>query len=278
MEKKVSIMADQDVSIKPFLKWAGGKRWIVNSHPDLLPKNYNTYIEPFLGGGAVFFHLRPKCAILGDSNTELIECYSTLKKSYKLVIHYLKYHNKMHSVEYYYKVRASAPSSLAARAARFIYLNRTCWNGLYRVNLAGVFNVPKGTKSSVIFSDDRFDCVSDLLQNATLVSSDFEPLIDLAEKGDFVFADPPYTIQHNNNSFIKYNEKLFSWADQKRLSLALKRAAEREAIIVSTNANHSTVRELYKDKFRVVVVSRNSIISSKSSSRKKYEELLILSE
>ncbi len=264
--------------LKPFLKWAGGKRWLISQHSDLLPKSFNRYIEPFLGSAAVFFHLRPKRAILGDYNTELIDTYKAIKENWRLVYRYLREHRNRHSREYYYKVRSFNPVSPASRAARFVYLNRTCWNGLYRVNLAGAFNVPIGTKSSVIFEDDRFDQVSEALQNVSLVSSDFETLIDMAEEGDFVFADPPYTVQHNNNSFIKYNEKLFSWADQERLSRALKRASERRSMIVSTNANHNCIRGLYERTFETLVVSRNSLISSKACSRTKFEELIMLTE
>ena len=264
--------------VKPFLKWAGGKRWLVSQHSDLLPKSFNRYIEPFLGSGAVFFHLCPKLAILGDYNAELIDTYKAIKENWRLVYRYLRGHRSRHSREYYYKARSFRPVSLASRAARFIYLNRTSWNGLYRVNLAGSFNVPIGTKSSVIFEGDRFDLISAALQNANLVPADFETLINIAEEGDLIFADPPYTVQHNNNSFIKYNEKLFSWADQERLSRALKRAKERRAIIVSTNANHNCIRDLYESTFETLVVSRNSLISSKVCSRTKFEELIILTE
>ena len=139
---------------KPFLKWAGGKRWFVTNHSDLLPQSFNRYIEPFLGSGAVFFHLQPQNALLGDSNKELVDTYRAIKSEWKLVYRYLRAHHTKHSKEYYYQIRKSRPISSASKAARFIYLNRTCWNGLYRVNLSGVFNVPIGTKSTVVFADD----------------------------------------------------------------------------------------------------------------------------
>jgi DNA adenine methylase len=199
--------------VKPFLKWAGGKRWFVHRYSHLFPEKFNNYIEPFLGSGAAYFHICPKKAILGDANSDLINTYIAIQQDWRLVYRYLKTHHANHSSEYYYQVRAKRLRSPFSRAAQFIYLNRTCWNGLYRVNLQGVFNVPIGTKSSVIFENDRFDLVSKNLENATLKIADFEDLIDLAGDGDFVFADPPYTVRHNHNAFIKYNEDLFSWFD-----------------------------------------------------------------
>ena len=266
------------MSIKPFLKWAGGKRWFVANYADLLPKRFNRYIEPFLGSGAVFFHLRPERALLGDSNKELIETYHAIKEEWLLVHRYLRAHHSKHCKDYYYKIRNSKKWSPSSKAARFIYLNRTCWNGLYRVNLAGVFNVPIGTRSSVVFEDDDFEKVSEALQNAELYASDFEKLVDMAVEGDLVFVDPPYTVRHNHNAFIKYNEKLFSWADQERLFNALNRAKDRGAKIVGTNAYHQCVRDLYEGHFSTLSARRSSSISSKIETRKKYEELVLYTE
>ncbi|MDD2467313.1 MAG: Dam family site-specific DNA-(adenine-N6)-methyltransferase [Desulfobulbus sp.] len=266
------------IKTKPFLKWAGGKRWFVTNHSDLFPQNFNRYIEPFLGSGAVFFHLQPHNAFLGDSNKELIDTYRAIQREWKLVYRYLRAHHTKHSKEYYYQIRTSQPISPAAKAARFIYLNRTCWNGLYRVNLSGVFNVPIGTKSTVVFADDNFQQVSKLLCSATLYHCDFEQLIDLAEENDLVFVDPPYTVRHNHNAFIKYNEKLFSWADQERLFASLNRARQRGVQIVATNAYHQCVRDLYDASFSIFAVKRNSSISSKIETRSQFNELVIYTE
>ena len=263
---------------KPFLKWAGGKRWFVHRYSHLFPTEFDRYIEPFLGSGAAFFHLVPRRAILGDTNADLINTYLAIQQNWQLVYRYLREHHSKHSPDYYYQIREKQFRSSFARAAQFIYLNRTCWNGLYRVNLQGVFNVPIGTKSSVVFEDDRFDLIAEKLQGATLIVADFEDLIDAAGEGDFVFVDPPYTVRHNHNGFIKYNEKLFSWFDQIRLVQALKRAKNRGALILGTNAYHQSVRNLYKTDFDTICVSRNSSISSKASTRSKFEELVILPE
>lgn len=265
-------------NVNPFLKWAGGKRWFVQRYAHLVPQQFDRYFEPFLGSGALFFHVSPTKAILGDTNAQLIGTYQAIKENWQLVYRYLRDHHRSHSADYYYQIRAKSLTSSFSRAAQFIYLNRTCWNGLYRVNRLGEFNVPIGTKSSVIFDDDRFDRVSELLQGASLVPCDFEDLIDQTGKDDFVFVDPPYTVRHNHNAFIKYNEKLFSWYDQERLFYALKRAKNRGAMILGTNAYHQSVRDLYEGSFDTMCVSRNSPISSKPETRKNFEELVIYSE
>ena len=171
-----------DMDIKPFLKWVGGKRWFIQNHANLLPKKYNRYIEPFLGSGAIFFHVKPQNAMLGDINQDLINTYNAIKKNWKLVFHYLKAHNKAHNKKYYYEIRDKIPNSTFAKAARFIYLNRTCWNGLYRVNKDGFFNVPIGGRASVIFQNESFEKVSIILKKAKLYSKDFQFLIDKAKR------------------------------------------------------------------------------------------------
>jgi len=207
----------------------------------------------------VFFSLQPSQSILSDINSDLIETYQAIKDRPEIVEHYLRIHHKKHSKEYYYHVRDSMLRSRFSRAAKFIYLNRTCWNGLYRVNLKGKFNVPIGTKTKVIMESDDFQKISDLLNNAEIKVSDFEKTIDMAKAGDLVFVDPPYTIKHNNNNFIKYNECLFSWEDQIRLREALCRAKCRGANILITNANHHCIKELYLDEFQIDVIPRSEV-------------------
>jgi DNA adenine methylase len=260
---------------QPFLKWAGGKRWLVARYSSLFPSTYNRYIEPFLGGAAIFFNLQPHLAILSDKNKELIDCYMAIKTDWQLVREELAKHHSAHNKDYYYKIRTHRPTNLYQQAARFIYLNRTCWNGLYRVNLNGQFNVPIGTKSAVITESDNFLALSEVLANAEIFASDFEPVIDKAQKDDFLFIDPPYTIEHNLNGFIKYNEHLFSWDDQVRLRDSLICAKKRGAHIIVTNANHESVRVLYEADFELQIVSRHSVIAAAASKRKKCEELII---
>lgn len=269
---------EENISLSPFLKWAGGKRWFVQKHADLFPKTYNRYIEPFLGGGSVFFHLQPTQSILGDTNPDVIAAYHSIKQDWKALMRSLRYHDRNHSDEHYYSVRGRNPSKTISRASRMLYLNRTCFNGIYRVNHRGEFNVPRGTKDTVIMETDKFDEISRLLKGTDIRLADFEVLVDEAGSGDFVFADPPYTVRHNLNGFVKYNEKLFSWQDQERLVAALIRARDRGVQVLSTNANHSSVRELYRDKgFRLITTSHFSSISASAENRKQFEELIVLS-
>lgn len=264
--------------VLPFLKWPGGKRWFATNHRSMLPSRFNTYLEPFLGSGSVFFALRPKTAILSDANEELINVYHAVRHWPAAVLKRLQQHASSHSDNYYYEIRADIPTRVIDRAARTIYLNRTCFNGIYRVNLDGIFNVPRGTKDSVILETDDFAEVARVLRAAEILVSDFEAIIDRARRGDLVFADPPYTVRHNTNGFIKYNEKLFSWNDQERLAAALARARNRGAHIIATNANHESVRDLYEDYgFNHCSVSRFSSISATGDRRKQYEELVISS-
>jgi len=259
----------------PFLKWAGGKRWLASAHGNLLPDNYNRYYEVFLGSGAVFFSVRPAQATLSDINEELIECYSVLRDEWQNVVERLHHHHLHHSKDYYYEVRDSKPKLLANRAARFIYLNRTCWNGLYRVNLKGKFNVPVGTKTNVLLETDNFEELSALLKKTELLAADFEGVIDKACSGDFIFADPPYTVRHNLNGFVKYNEKIFRWEDQVRLRDCLVRARNRGCLILLTNASHPSIVDLYENDFELIPLSRSSVIAADSKNRGMYEELVI---
>lgn len=263
--------------ITPFLKWAGGKRWLADHVLDLIPANFSTYYEPFLGSGAIYFSLQPEAAVLSDLNEDLINAYASIRDCGEKVTIALRQHHHQHSKDYYYEVRARRLRAQHTRAAQFIYLNRTCWNGLYRVNLAGIFNVPIGTKTKVILDTDNFPGTAELLNHAELHCRDFEETIDLAGKDDVIFADPPYTIHHNHNGFIKYNENIFSWQDQIRLRDALVRAKARGAKIIMTNANHESVRALYNKGFSLTPLSRMSVIAGSSKARKTYEELLIVS-
>lgn len=270
----MELVSDQDKKLLPFLKWAGGKRWLVKNAPDLVPEFSGTYYEPFLGSGAMFFHVSPSRSILSDQNVELINAYCAIKRDWRAVVDVLKAHHRNHSKEYYYKVRGASPVKPHTRAARFIYLNRTCWNGLYRVNRDGYFNVPVGTKKNVILDSDDFEAVSHALRNTELLHGDFENTLNCAGKGDFVFVDPPYTVKHNNNGFIKYNENLFSWDDQVRLKRAIDRAVVRGALVLVSNADHDSVRDLYSE-YRQISMDRMSILSGKPEFRGQYAELIV---
>lgn len=263
----------------PFLKWPGGKRWFVCKQTNLMPETFGTYIEPFLGAGSVYFHLQPKRALLGDINAHLVNTYRAIKEDWETVRNSLRYRQRRHHQDadgYYYWLRDRVPSHPAQQASRLIYLNRTCFNGIYRVNRQGHFNVPRGTKDKIVIETDNFEGMARLLGGAELFVMDFQALVDRAEAGDFVFCDPPYTVRHNYNGFRKYNEIIFSWADQERLAASLLRAAQRGVKVLCTNANHQSVRDLYADDaFDLQSVSRYSSISAINSSRRNFEELII---
>lgn len=259
----------------PFLKWAGGKRWLFAAGlASRLPPHVR-YIEPFLGGGAGFFALAPSRALLSDINPEVVNVYEVVRDYPDQLRELLSRKHGAHSREHYYLERANRPADPVERAARTLYLNRTCWNGLYRLNKKGEFNVPIGTKSSVLLDTDDFEGASDRLRLAEIVCSDFEEIIDRAGPGDLIFADPPYTVKHNMNGFIKYNERLFAWDDQVRLRDALTRAVQRGARAVITNAHHASVLDLYAELGVHEIVERSSVISGSSRGRSETTELVI---
>ena len=271
-------MAEPQPILVPFLKWAGGKRWLTSSHNRLFPPKFERYVEPFLGSGAVFFHLRPKSAILADRNAELLNVYNEIRCNWHKVNRALRRHQRNHSEHYYYLERSRVRRASHERAAQLIYLNRTCWNGLYRVNLEGKFNVPIGTKSSVLLGTDDFEQAAFLLSRATLKVSDFEPILDGVEKNDFVFVDPPYVTRHNFNGFIKYNETIFTWDDQIRLATAVGRAACRGALILLTNADHPSIKALYEGfstTHRIHSLKRSSVLAASANQRGVVTEMAV---
>jgi DNA adenine methylase len=262
--------------MKPFLKWAGGKRWLTAKYPQLFSIPFRRYVEPFVGSGAVLFHLEPKRSLISDKNAALMNLYSCLKEDSERVEDLLAQHAEFHSDKYYYEARAKRYRGQFERAAQFLYLNRTCWNGLYRENLRGEFNVPRGTKDTVIFDEDDFGAVARVLEGAEICAADFAEVIAKTGEGDFVFVDPPYTVKHNKNNFIKYNEHIFSWSDQIRLAESLRVKASSGASFLVTNAAHKSVINLYKDFAKTVTVSRASVLSGKSEARGKTDEVLSL--
>lgn len=262
--------------VEPILKWPGGKRWAVPILHEFLPPVYDKYIEPFFGAGALFFSIKPENAILSDINADLINFYKVLREDGASLTRFLRAHQEKHSKEYYYKIRSTSFDSNVESAARFLYLNRTCWNGLYRVNRKGEFNVPIGTKSTVISEFDNFSLLSEILSSSNIMCSDFERVVAKANYNDFVFVDPPYTVAHNQNNFIKYNRDLFSWADQIRLFDSLQKALQRGARVIITNADHPEVIKLFSKLGRYIQLSRHSVLSGKSSGRKNTTEALFL--
>jgi DNA adenine methylase len=260
----------REVHCPPLLKWPGGKRHLLGSILPLVPRNFNRYFEPFFGGGALFFALGPKRAYLSDKNSELIHVYSQVRDRPEAVIRTLR--TLRNTEDEYYKIRSSIPKSDAGRAARLIYLTTLAFNGIYRVNLNGQFNVPYGYKTHLQTCDaERIRMSSRLLKRAIVRDQDFEQALSGAGKGDLVYLDPPYTVAHGNNGFIKYNAKIFSWEDQMRLARVAKEVAAKGCTVIVSNADHSSIRSLYSG-FATTTLERNSIIAASSTFRSRITE------
>ena len=233
---------------------------------------FNRYFEPFLGGGAMFFALEPANATLSDLNGELISCYKQIRDAPEEVIGHLG--KLVNSESDYYRIRNSYPLSEAERAARMIYLTTLSFNGIYRQNKFGVFNVPYGYKTHVNPCDaDRIRSVSRLLATATLLVDDFGDVLSRANRGDFIYLDPPYTVAHENNGFIKYNAKIFSWEDQVRLAELAKDLNDKGCHLIISNANHESIKDLYSC-FTLEIINRTSVIAASGNDRRLITECI----
>ena len=256
------------------MRWAGGKRWFVKYLNFIAPTiKYKNYHEPFVGSGVLFFHLKPNYSVyLSDLNSDLIETYLAIKEEVEKVIGELK--KFKNTEEDYYKIRACKYLSEYKRAARFIYLNQTSFNGIYRVNLNGEYNVPFGYRKKEFYDPENLRAVSAFLQKATIKARDFEKCLIDIKKHDLVFLDPPYTVTHNNNGFFKYNKKLFSLEDQYRLSKMIDLIKEKEAYYILTNSAHKKVESIFDKGDSKIKLSRASLIGGINAKRGQYEELV----
>jgi DNA adenine methylase len=259
---------------KPFLRWAGGKSWLIKYFSDLFPAlKYANYHEPFLGGAALFFFLeQQQVSYLSDLNAELIDTYVAVKEDVEKVISELKKFSNCR--EDYYKIRDSKFRNDFKNAAKFIYLNQTSFNGIYRVNLKGVYNVPYGFRKKNFFEPENLRIVSLKLKQSIIQNSDFNIVKSNLKKGDLVFLDPPYTVTHNNNGFIKYNQKLFSLEDQYRLSSLIDYIEKRKAFYILTNAAHSKVEEIFEKGHKKIILKRASLIGGINSKRGYFSEVI----
>lgn len=258
---------------KPFLRWAGGKIWLTKYLDNIIGNHtFNGYHEPFLGGASVFFHLMPKENVfLSDLNEELINTYIAVKQAPNEVIYYMK--NYTNDKDAYYEVREKKPSNSIEAAARFIYLNQTSFNGIYRVNKKGVYNVPYGYRNKNFIEEDKILTASKLLQTVNLYVGDFDNVENHIKKGDLVFLDPPYTVSHNQNGFIKYNQKLFSLEDQFRLKKLIDYIKEVEAYYILTNAAHETIYNIfYSERDRFIELNRANLIGGEKAQRGQIQE------
>lgn len=256
-----------------FLRWAGGKRWLVKQMLELTASlQINNYHEPFLGGGAVFFGLNPlNSSYLSDINPELVNAYIQVRDNPDLVIDtIMRYEN---TEEDYYRVRSLRTDNPSQRAGNFIFLNQTSFNGIYRVNKNGVYNVPYGNRKKWHFSPEIIREASLRLKKTTINCFDFENSLSLIRENDFVFLDPPYAVPKNEGGFLKYNAKLFSINDQERLARFVDVIEKKHAFYVLTNAAHPQIESLFK-KNNLRVVRRPNLVGGKNAVRNVIEEYM----
>jgi DNA adenine methylase len=261
--------------VRPFLRWAGGKSWLAERIKGVAPLGLKTYYEPFLGSGAVFFALAPSRAVLSDLNPELVNAFRMVQREPEDLIARLE--GFTGGEKEYKEVRASSPRAQIERAARFLYLNRTCWNGLYRVNADGGFNVPYGWGDRPLFFDrTTIRQASKALARTSIRRLSFIAALKDVRQGDMVFADPPYARFRHRRGFLSYNNRLFDWEEQEKLAEALERVAEVGAHFLLTEPDIPSIRRLYSSNGMIcTAVSHSSIIAADPSRRGRSRELLI---
>ena len=269
---------------KPFVKWAGGKRQIIDKLKQYVPDEYNTYYEPFIGGGALLFELAPKNAVINDSNEELMNVYKCLcdEEKFKKMCSLLNHYETEHSEDFYYEIRNKDKNkntynrlSDYTKAARTIYLNKACFNGLYRVNKKNEFNVPFGKKTKVnTYEGSNLITVSNYLtmNNIKILSVDFEEAVKDVKEKDFVYFDPPYDSE--TSTFNSYTEEGFNRNEQIRLAKVFKELDRKGAFVMLSNHNTSLINDLYKE-YNIHLIEAKRNINSNGKKRGKVEEVII---
>lgn len=270
---------------QPFLKWAGGKRQLIPVIKQYVPREYSQYYEPFIGAGAVLFSLQPAESVINDTNSELINCYEVIRDHPDELLDLCVQHEKNNSKEYYYELRSQdrrdefKKLSSVERAARIIYLNKTCFNGLFRVNSQGQFNVPYGDYVNPTIADPVIiKAVSAFLnqRSVRICQGDFSEVVSTAEKGNFVYFDPPYHPISDTSSFTKYSRNGFDSLEQERLKLLCDNLSDRGCQVLVSNSNAPLIRELYSDfRYEIVEIKASRSINSVGAKRGKIGELLI---
>jgi len=256
-----------EARIRPFLKWAGGKTQLISNLSEYIPIVFNKYIEPFIGGGAFFFYLNPTKSVISDSNEELIITYKEVRDNVEDIIIILeKYKNEE---SFFYKIRELNTTALsnAERAARLIYLNKTCFNGLYRVNKKGQFNVPFGKRSGEFLNRDLLRDSSEFLQHTEIIHSDYLNILKkYAEKNDFIFLDPPYYPVGKFSDFKRYTKEFFYHEDHLNLKKEFDRLVSLGCNVILTNSDHPFILDLYKE-YEIRILDTKRLISSNPETR-----------
>jgi len=264
---------------KPFIKWAGGKRQLLEDLVKNAPKQFNDYFEPFLGGGALFFKLytlgKIKRAHLNDSNKALIDAYTVVKEKPLELIAELEDPKYVNDEKTFYKIRAEEPTDLVKSTARLFYLNKTAFNGLYRVNSKGHFNVPFGRyKKANILDEENILAVSQALQKTEITCQDFEQATKNAHANDFIYFDPPYHPLSKTSSFTSYTKEDFNEEDQKRLAKTFNELSNKGCFVMLSNSYNDLVLDLYHG-YNVKIVQASRMINCKGNGRGKIAEVMI---
>jgi DNA adenine methylase len=275
----------KDPLIQPFLKWAGGKRQLLKQILECIPRNISTYYEPFVGAGALLLALQHDTCVINDANEELINCYQVIKQAPQDLIALCAEYKKMSSQKFFYEIRNQDRTESfhlltpVQRAARIIYLNKTCFNGLFRVNSKGQFNVPYGSYTNPqIINEDIIKAVSNYLnQNEIqILTGDFATCVSDIASGAFVYCDPPYYPLSDTSSFTGYGQSGFGAAEQKRLKQLCDTLSEKGCNVLVSNSNTAFIRELYDDPcYQVIEVQATRAINSVGSKRGTVSEVLI---
>lgn len=267
--------------IPTFVKWAGGKKQLLDQFKPFFPKKIERYFEPFIGGGAVAFfilkNLKPKEVFLSDINRELITTLIIIRDDVEGLIAELKKLKSAHSKEEYYKIRSQDVNKLSALeiASRFIYLNKTCFNGLYRVNSKGGFNVPIGSyKNPSICIEQDFREISELLKNVKIEVKQFYDIVKNTKEGDFVYFDPPYYPLNKKSSFTTYTKDNFLEKEQEKLSELFRELSKKGCLVMLSNSDTEFIKNLYKE-FKINIVKANRMINCDGKGRGKINELVI---
>lgn len=273
----------KNILLTPVLKWVGGKRQLLETIAPYIPKKISTYVEPFIGGGAVLFYIQPKKAIINDFNSELINVYQVIKEKPNELILTLQNHNELNSEKYFYEVRALDRNKSynlmtdVEKAARIIYLNKTCYNGLFRVNQAGQFNSPYGKyKNPNIINKLVVLAMSKYFNenNIKIIDGDYRNALKNLRRGAFVYFDPPYMPISSSASFTGYTENGFDKNQQIELKKECDRLNSKGIKFLLSNSDHTFIRELYKD-YEIITVKAKRSINSNGNKRGEINEVLI---
>ncbi len=275
-----TLINEDVISIKPFLRWAGGKTRSVPFLKAHLPSDFshiNRYFEPFLGAGSLFFSLRPRNAVLSDNNKDLIESYKAIQRNPILISKYLSKHQLKNNEHYYYEMREKYNNSKPSiyRAALFIYLNKTCFNGIWRVNKKGEFNVPYGKQDHPSLpAKQELISISEAISQTEIVHRNYKDIIHHVQKEDFIYLDPPYPPLNSTSNFTQYTAEDFSKEDHKELALFSREFTRRGCYVLISNSDTEYIRSLFQDDFHIFELEVTRLIRA-DGHRYKVKEIAI---